>query len=291
MAKAPVHKLGQMIGDFIEKYFEGELTLICQERQMYLDAVGKNRTARKGKKVSWDDVHGNKHDLDFVIERGGSDVALGTPAALIECAWRRYTKHSKNKAQEIQGAILPIAEKYKYQKPFLGAVIAGVYTAPAIAQLNSCGFETIYFEYNDIIASFKTVGVDVRYDEDTTDNEAQSKVTALESLTDQQYKMVFDKIVSLSLCEINRFKEKLIKALDRQIIKVIVAPLYGVDNIFSTVYEALEYLKSFNSHEVSQDLSFAKIFIQVRFSNGDNISGDFSSTENANLFLTNILTV
>ena len=51
MAKAPVHKLGQMIGDFIEKYFEGELTQICQQRQMYLDVVGKERSARKGKKV------------------------------------------------------------------------------------------------------------------------------------------------------------------------------------------------------------------------------------------------
>lgn len=291
MAKAPVHKLGQMIGDFIEKYFEGELTQLCQERQMYLDVVGKERSARKGKKVSWKDVYGNKHDLDFVIERDGSDAVLGTPGALIECAWRRYTKHSKNKAQEIQGAVLPIAEKYKYHKPFLGAVIAGVYTAPAITQLNSCGFETIYFEYEDIITAFNTVGVDIRYGEDTADEAAQAKVIALETLTDEQYQNVFNEIISLSEEEVSNFKTKLINALDRQIQQIVIAPLYGINNTFNTIDEAVEYLNEFDSDNKNEDISFTKLYIQVRYSNGDNISGDFSTSENATSFLTSIVKV
>lgn len=291
MAKAPVHKLGQMIGDFIEKYFEGELTQICQQRQMYLDVVGKDRSARKGKKVSWKDVYGNKHDLDFVIERDGDDAVLGTPAALIECAWRRYTKHSKNKAQEIQGAVLPIAEKYKYHKPFLGAVIAGVYTKPAITQLNSCGFETIYFEYEDIIAAFNTVGVDVQYGEDTTDEAAKAKVAALESLTDEQYQSVFNEIIRLSEDEVNNFKTKLSSALDRQILQIVIAPLYGVNNTFGTIDEAVKYLNEFTSEDIDENISFTKFFIQVRYSNGDNISGDFSTSEHAASFLTSIVKV
>lgn len=55
-------------------------------------------------------MNGNAHDLDFVLERGGSDDKIGMPAAFIETAWRRYTKHYRNNAQEIQGALEPLAE-------------------------------------------------------------------------------------------------------------------------------------------------------------------------------------
>lgn len=291
MAKAPVHKLGQMIGDFIENYFKGELIEICRERQLYLDIVGKKRTARRGKKVSWLDVYGNKHDLDFVIERGGSDSKLGTPAALIECAWRRYTKHSKNKAQEIQGAILPIAEKYKFHKPFLGAVIAGVYTDPSVQQLNSCGFETVYFQYEDIISAFQIVDIDIYYDEQTTDESAEEKVRALEALTDAQYQQVFDEILSLNRNGIGEFKAKLISALDRQVHQIIIAPLYGANNLFNTIDDAMEFLNNFRPESIQADIKLMKIYVQVRYSNGDNVSGEFTNNKMAISFLSSIATI
>lgn len=289
MAKAPVHKLGQIIGDFIEKYFEGELSQICYERQMYLDVVGKVRAARRGKKVSWNDAYGNKHDLDFVIERGGTNEVLGTPAALIECAWRRYTKHSKNKAQEIQGAVLPIAEKYRYHKPFLGAILAGFYTAPSVQQLNSCGFETVYFKYDDIVSAFATVGVDIQYDEQTTNFDAEQKVMALEGLTGAQYQQVFNVIAQLSSVEINLFKNKLRSALDRQIAHIIIAPLYGNNITFNTVDDALMYLDNSDFRLIPEKIGLMKIFVQVRYSNGDNIDCEFTSNASVKSFLKNIV--
>ncbi|MEM9156280.1 MAG: DNA methylase [Cyanobacteria bacterium P01_F01_bin.33] len=291
MAKAPVHKLGQMIGEFIEKYFEDELTQICEQRNLYLDVVGKDRPARKGKKVSWYDVYGNKHDLDFVIERNGSETELGIPVAIIECAWRRYTKHSKNKAQEIQGAVLPIAEKYKYHKPFLGAVIAGVYTEPSISQLNSCGFKTIYFEYESIVAAFSSVGVDVNYDEDTPDHEAVRMVEALEQLSVDSYRQVFQQVVSLSSQEVNTFKSTLEEALDRQIQQIIIAPLYGSNSVFPTIDEAIDYLDNFDTDEIPEDIELMKIYIQIRYSNGDNVSGEFSTNKAATEFLASTVRV
>lgn len=75
------------------------------------------------RKVAWIDGQGNTHDLDYVFELGGSDEQIGSPRAFIEAAWRRYTKHSRNKAQEIQGAILPLAERFHDCHPFLGAVL------------------------------------------------------------------------------------------------------------------------------------------------------------------------
>lgn len=285
MAISPAHKLGQMIGDFIEKYFESEFTQICQERRLYLDVVGKIRPARKGKKISWLDVYGNKHDLDFVIERDGSDDVIGVPVAIIECAWRRYTKHSKNKAQEIQGAVLPIAEKYKYHKPFLGAVIAGMYTEPSVNQLNSCGFETIYLKYENIIDAFASVDIDINYDEGTSDDEAKQKVSALEELSPKQYQIVFEEIINSSLQEVNKFKNKLKDALDRQIQRIVIAPLYGINNIFVTIDDAIDYLNNFDSDEKPNNIELMKIYIQVWYTNGDNVSGEFSTNEAATEFL------
>lgn len=128
MAESPAHRFGQVIGELLESVVRPQLETFCQAQRLYLDHQKRNRPARAGKKVAWSDQYGNTHDLDFVIERDGTDQQIGRPLAFIETAWRRYTKHSRNKAQEIQGAILPLAEKYRWNNPFLGTVLAGVFT-------------------------------------------------------------------------------------------------------------------------------------------------------------------
>ena len=110
MAESPAHKFGQVIGGLLESVVMPPLEQFCEKQGLYLDYQKKIRPARRGRKVSWGDSYGNFHDLDFVIERNGSDYEIGQPVAFIEAAWRRYTKHSRNKAQELQGAILPLAE-------------------------------------------------------------------------------------------------------------------------------------------------------------------------------------
>ena len=105
MASSPAHRFGQIIGDLLEEIMLPLLQDFCDNRRLYLDKKGI-RSARKGKKVTWLDKYENAHDLDFVIERGGSDSVVGRPVAFIEAAWRRYTKHSKNQVQEIQGVRL-----------------------------------------------------------------------------------------------------------------------------------------------------------------------------------------
>ena len=119
MAQSPSHKFGQIIGQILENTMIKYLQEFAKKHDLYLDTTGE-RKARKGKKVSWTDSFGNKHDLDFVLERGGSEIVIGTPVAFIESAWRRYTKHSRNKAQEIQGAILPLATKHSFSAHFWG---------------------------------------------------------------------------------------------------------------------------------------------------------------------------
>lgn len=289
MADAKAHKLGQLIGEFIEKNFEKQLTEICHTRGLYLDVVGKTRPARGGKKVKWEDIYGASHDLDFVIERNGTDQKLGIPAALIECAWRRYTKHSKNKAQEIQGAVLPIAEKYNKYKPFLAAVLAGFFTQPSIQQLESSGFIVLYFEYDIIIDAFKEVGVDLSFGEDTPDNDAQSKIDCFLSLSEEQLLSAFDIIISNSKEKIDTFKNSLINALDRQIISIVVSPMYGYTDTFNCIEDAINFLSNIDLTSQDRPLQFKQIFVQIQYSNDDKVSGTFSSTSNAVSFLNSVL--
>ena len=112
MAESHSHKFGQIIGDLLEIAIQPHLEKFARKNKLFLDKKGI-RKARPGKKVTWTDNNGNKHDLDFVIERGGAASKIGIPVAFIESAWRRYTKHSRNKAQEIQSAIIPLIENIK----------------------------------------------------------------------------------------------------------------------------------------------------------------------------------
>ncbi|MHC5829777.1 MAG: DNA methyltransferase, partial [Nostoc sp.] len=104
-----------------------------------------------------------------MIEVDGTDNKLGRPVAFIESAWRRYTKHSKNKAQEIQGAILPIIELHHLSAPFYGVVLAGDFTKPALEQLKNNGFGVIYIPYKGVVSAFQVIDFDVAFDEDTPD--------------------------------------------------------------------------------------------------------------------------
>ena len=285
MANSPSHKLGQLIGNFIELGFQRAIEPLCKSRSLYLDVVGSTRKARKGKKVSWKDVYGNKHDLDFVIERNGSHEQLGTPAALIECAWRRYTKHSKNKAQEIQGAIMPIAEKYRFHKPFLGAVIAGEYTKPSIEQLRSCGFGILYFEYNSVVEAFDLHGVNIRTEESTPDEDIEAKIEAFKRLTDDQLCVIFGHIAKNNESKISSFMAQITESLDRQIRSIIVTPLYGKNREFESIDDVYSFLEKYDTEKVENDIEFSQFFIRAVYGNGDEVTGEFSSKQNALQFL------
>jgi hypothetical protein len=169
MAESPSHRFGQVVGNLLEEILLPELLRFCEERLLYLDRHGSRVNVRRGKKVSWEDKYGNFHDLDFVIEKDGSADVRGRPVAFIEAAWRRYTKHSKAKAQEIQGAVLPISEKFRLEAPFLGAILAGIFTLPSLEQLRSLGFNIVYLPYESIVAAFSNVGINARFDEATPD--------------------------------------------------------------------------------------------------------------------------
>lgn len=283
MAKSPAHTFGQEIGNLLEQIIAPALQHVCDSRGLYLDKKGVRGKARPGKKVRWEDRFGNWHDLDFVIERNGSAEKRGTPLAFIESAWRRYTKHSKNKAQEIQGAVLSVVEKYKLNGPITAVLLAGEFTEPSIQQLRSLGFHILYIPYEKIIKAFDGVDLDAEFDEDTKDSEVKKKLDALRKLDARNRQALCDSLLSVNKKIIDDFIIDMERTLDRSVKRVVIIPLYGTDHEFLTKEDAIDFLNSFGVEDKLS--SFKKYEVMIEFSNGDKIDGVFSEKIQALRFI------
>lgn len=283
MAESPAHRFGQLIGELLESVVRPQLEDFCGNQGLYLDHQKRERPARSGKKVSWTDQYGNAHDLDFVIEREGTDHQIGRPVAFIESAWRRYTKHSRNKAQEIQGAILPLAEKYRWNNPFLGTVLAGVFTEGSLDQLRSLGFQVLYFPYESLVAAFQSEGIDIAFDEGTPDHVFRKTTNRIENAPPEQMSRIRAHLVAANQAAIDSFFVALRRRLGRHVTRVVVIPLYGRVNGFTTIEAALRFLDGHMIYESSGE--FRKYEIRVEFSNGDKVEAFIEAKDKVKEFL------
>jgi hypothetical protein len=282
MAESPAHRFGQIIGEVLEAAIEPLLAEFAQKHSLYLDKKGE-RPCRPGKKCSWLDRNGNKHDLDYVLERGGTRTKLGIPAAFIETAWRRYTKHSRNKAQEIQGAIGPLVETYKSAGPFTGVILAGVFTKGALTQLESLGFTVLYFPYETVVAVFGEFGIDAAFNEKTPDADFQEKVDAYEAMPAYQRSALARGLLEAHQDGVTRFMASLEKVVLRQIERIIVLPLHGTSAELTTVDDAIKFINDYNDKTGNAPLE--RYEIQVRYNNGNVIEGKFKDKASAVEFL------
>jgi hypothetical protein len=283
MAESPAHKFGQVIGELLESVIKPSLEDFCREQGLYLDHKANKRQARRGRKVSWSDHYGNSHDLDYVIERAGSVREIGQPVAFIEVAWRRYTKHSRNKVQEIQGAILPLAEKFRWNNPFLGAVLAGEFTSGSLEQLRSHGFHILYFPYEMLVSVFKSEGIDILFDERTLDEEFRNCAEKIMGMSQKVKETIKSRLIESNASEITCFLNALERYLERSIKSILVIPLFGRKNEFVSFEEALNFLDNYLVSEGSEE--FRKYEIIIEYSNGDKIDASFSSKEKSKEFL------
>ncbi len=287
MADSPSHKLGQIVGNLLEEILLPQLLSFCEERELYLDRHGDRKGVRGSKKVTWPDKYGNNHDLDFVIEKAGSPAVRGIPVAFIEAAWRRYTKHSKNKAQEIQGAVLPIADLYSEEKPFLGAVLAGEFTKPSLEQLKSVGFEVLYIPYESIVQSFNKIEIDFRFDEKTSDADFQNCVDEIMRMSPESREVLKNAIFENNKKSFDKFFKSVEFKLDRVVKNISVTPLYGRIFSFESIEQAFEFIESHNQNTPTGE--FQRFEISVRFSNDDEIRASFKDTQRAKDFLSRFL--
>lgn len=293
MAQSFAHKWGQLIGNLLQESIREALQQVADQHGLYLD-YQQERAARPGKKVTWQDRHGNVHDLDYVLERGGTADARGLPAAFIETAWRRYTKHSRNKAQEIQGAVLALAETYSHLRPFLGIVLAGVFTKGSLDQLRSCGFTVAYLPYDHILQAFAAAGLDAAFGEDTEEDAFRLKVRRFEALPKFRIARIKralrnppkskDNSAASSSSPMVEFLAALNASLSRGVQGITIAVLHGSPRHIATAAEAIAYLQNYSDSQGCA-ASASKYEIHVRYNTGDVIDALFQEKEDAIRFL------
>jgi hypothetical protein len=282
MAQSPAHKFGQIVGDLLEDAIRPMLQKFAKKHGLYLDMKGERR-CRRGRKCSWKDSNNNSHDLDFVLERGRSSDKMGMPVAFIETAWRRYTKHSRNKAQEIQGAILPLAETYRNLGPFKGAVLAGVFTEGALAQLRSIGFNILYFPHTSVFKAFQEFGVNADFDERTSDRDFQRKINAFTRLSVDDRSRIAARLLKLHAREAKAFMLALSSAVLRQIERIVILILHGGVQEVATVDEAVRFILGYSTEDQRRPIH--QYEIEVRYNNGNMITAKFFGKQDAVEFL------
>lgn len=284
MAESLSHKFGQIIGDILELAIYPHLEKFAQKNKLYLDKKGE-RKIRKGKKVTWLDINGNKHDLDFVLERGGDDNTIGTPVAFIESAWRRGSRHSKNKVQEIAAAINPIAQKYKSAICFKGAILAGDFTKPSLRQLESDDFVVLYFPTELIVEVFLKFGINILTDDKTEESDYAERLAKWNLLENKSE--LANELLKTNKEEVSKFFDLLSYSVSCFIERIIIVPLYGEEALTISINEAIDYIKQHT--EKKANLPFAKYEIIIRYNTGNKIEGTFNDKISSIKFLESFL--
>jgi hypothetical protein len=283
MATSPAHKFGQYLGNVLEALFLPELNSFCEGKGLYVDCHGERPGIRSGRKATWTDKYGNKHDLDFVIEKNASATVQGRPLAFIETAWRRYTKHSRNKAQEIQGAVLPIAEAYAWDKPFLGTVLAGNFTAGSLTQLASLGFHVVYIPYKSMVEIYAQNGIDIAFDESTIESEYTNVLAEISAGGHDLKLAITTSLRAAHRVELDTFLAELKKKLLRHVEKISLIPLFGKEFEFGTIADVIGFIRT--DAPRNTDGAFRRYEISVTYSNGDRLDASFSDKNEAERFL------
>ncbi len=289
MVASPGHRLGQAIGNFVQDLFitklDESLADICREHSYYCDKQGlRPRVRGTKKKLTWEDKYGNKHDMDYVVERDASYEEQGRPVAFIEFAWRRYTKHSRNKTGELEGSLLPLYETYQETCTYVAAIIAGEYTTGGIDQLENHGIKVLPIPYSVIAATFKTKGIDLDYSEDASNEHKTELLRQLERLTEADWEDIRQELSTMIQEEYQEFVEDLRNCIRREVKSVRILGLFGEEVILRTTTEAIERLESY-SIDAERQLRFMKFEVYVRFNNGSRLEGAFTTKAEAIAFL------
>lgn len=270
------HKLGQLVGDWFENYFVFPLlNEVATRLELYLDNRFVSRPAR-GEKIIWQDIDGNGVDYDFVLELGGTDEQVGIPVAFVECFWRRGSRHSKDKARDDSGKLMPMRIAYPTAR-FLGIVAAGDFTEPARDLVRSRDIDLFYVPKDKVIQAFAKSGLQIDY----PDNATETTKLKLASNFEKKFSIKVSKTVATSLINlvgkvavtsyVDRVKARL-SALPQEI--RIILRYEATPIVFRSVNEVTDFL---NKPSFSMDNPQESYVYQVTYSDGT----EFEATVNS----------
>lgn len=264
MADSPSHKLGEYIGDFFEdsivKYLSAQIP-----KDYYLDYRHERIARNGGKEVIGIDKDGNKHKLDIVIERNGSEREKGIIKAFIEMAWRRYKKHSKNKVQEISGAIIPLINTYAREMPFYAAILSGEFTENSIKQLESQGFYVLYFTYDEMCTVFESINVSIHWGEKTSEDYLQGIIDQMPEKNSSNYVALQTAFLNQQHEKLQGLTDALLTSLNQKVTEIVVSPLHGTQNILYSINDALTYI---NAYDENNTVPILRYEITVKYNTG-----------------------
>ncbi|MBP7963592.1 MAG: hypothetical protein KBG20_14520 [Caldilineaceae bacterium] len=170
------HKLGQLIGDWAERYFVLPLLQkVADELSLFLDSRFVDRPVR-GEKILWPDADGNHVDYDFVLELNGTPDRLGIPVAFIESFWRRGIRHAKDKARDDSGKLVPMREAYPAAR-FLGIIAIGAFSRPAISLVHSREIDLLYVPKDKLVKAFAKLNLVMDYPDTESEQVKQAIAT------------------------------------------------------------------------------------------------------------------
>jgi len=268
----------------MEEALHPVLKEMADKHDLYLDSKGPRPEVRSGALVTWEDSLGNTHDLDFVLERGGSSTTAGNPAAFIEAAWRRYTKHSKAKAQEIQGAVLPVLAKWSNVKPTPAAVVAGQWTAPSLQQMRSSGFVVLHLDFATTAKVFSEAGINIEgHGEGTPDSFWQDQCNAYLNKSEESKAELARQLRIGHSSEFQTFVAELERRVVRTIDYVVVTPLHGTGSHYDSVSDAIAGVRGYSCDTASAP--FVRFEIRITYTNQDVIQASFANSSDAIDFL------
>lgn len=266
------HKLGQLVGDWYEKNIAAVVfESVAEDLGLYLDHRFKERSCRGGK-ILWNDLEGNSVDYDFVIELGGDDSAQGAPIAFFETFWRRGARHSKDKARDDSGKLLPMRDTYPTAR-VLGIVSAGDFTKPAQEYVQSRGIDLFFIPKDSIVKAWANSGIQIDYLDGAKEEEKASLVDkALQKLKEKnKEKEIANNLYEICGAEVfESYKERLKAFVSSIPVSYGLTSVYLGEKVqFSDHAQAKIYLDEFDIDEKINSSKFKhKIIYEAVYSDG-----------------------
>lgn len=159
--------------------------------------------------------------------------------------------------------------------------MAGEFTESSLNQMRSEGFRLLYFSIEAIENAFASQGVHSHWDEDTSEEELQSKIEQMEALSKEQLQLIGDSLILHREEQWLDFQQCLRNALERMIESILITSLFGVSKKFSNIQDACNYIVSDEKVSSFTKDTFYGYKIIVTYSNGDKIDMEFKEQQHA----------
>lgn len=277
------HKLGQIVGDWFEEYFALPiLNEIAKDLNLFVDSrFAKRSDSVRGDKINWADLDGNQVDYDFVFELNGSEIQRGIPVAFFETFWRRGSRHSKDKARDDSGKLMPMSDTYPTAR-LLGILSAGDFTGPAKELVKSRGIDLFYIKKDLVLQSWSDSGLNIDYADKASE---AVKAVICDNVKDKLNPEIRQAIAknlrdTLGETEIKSYKDRIKSSLASlpQSYRLIYQK-QSIEYKFDDAKKVVAHLSN-QFNEIAWDGNLYLSY-QIEFSDGREFERDYLTIENA----------